>query len=136
MTNRLRKEKVNWKQEQLEACKDDSGLQWKNILGWLKWKPSGGPPTQVFCNGTIENKPKRITNCMNEFFVKKVKNIIDSLPKPKYDPLSILNQKESVSSMFSLQPVHPDVVDGILRGLKNSKSSGVDFLDTATLKLI
>ena len=73
---------------------------------------------------------------MNEFFVKKVKNIIDSLPKPKYDPLSILNQKESVSSMFSLQPVHPDVVEGILRGLKNSKSSGVDFLDTATLKLI
>lgn len=136
VTNRLRKEKVNWKQEQLEACKDDSGLQWKNILGWLKWKPSGGPPTQVFCNGTIENKPKRIANCMNEFFVKKVKNIIDSLPKPKYDPLSILNQKESVSSMFSLQPVHPDVVEGILRGLKNSKSCGVDFLDTATLKLI
>ena len=36
---------------------------------------------------------------------------------------------------FQLKPVHPDTVEEILSSLKNSKSSGLDTIDTFTLKL-
>ena len=37
---------------------------------------------------------------------------------------------------FSLKSVHPDEVLKIVKELKNSKSTGLDDIDTATLKLV
>ena len=40
------------------------------------------------------------------------------------------------SSVFSLSCVHPDTVRKIILGLKNSKASGVDNVDTYIIKLV
>ena len=36
---------------------------------------------------------------------------------------------------FSLKPVHPDLVDKMIRKLKNSGSVGLDYIDTKIIKL-
>ena len=52
------------------------------------------------------------------------------------DPLATLRQlMENRTEEFSLSAVTPEEVDKIIKDLKNSKSSGVDNLDTSILKL-
>ena len=135
VTNRLRQEKKNWKQTKLQDCSQDTGKIWKSILGWLNWKTSGAP-TQIFYNGVLENKPFRIATCMNEYFISKVNSIINNLPISDSDPLKTLLVKDIRLEPFQLRPAHPDTIDKIIKALKNSKSAGVDFLDTAAIKLI
>ena len=58
------------------------------------------------------------------------------MPRQKNDPLETVKRimaNKDVS--FSISAVSPDEVDKIIRDLKNSKSSGVDNLDTFILKL-
>ena len=136
VTNRLRNEKKNWKQSKLQESGEDAGKIWKNILGWLNWKSSGAP-TQIFYKGVLENKPSSIAECMNEYFISKVKNIVDNIPVSDSDPLKSLLVKEfNVEEPFSLKPVHPDTIKNIIKGLKNSKTAGVDYIDTAAIKII
>ena len=52
------------------------------------------------------------------------------------DPLEIIKRKlEGNHATFSTQAISPDQVDKIIAQLKNSKSSGLDNLDTYILKL-
>ena len=81
--------------------------------------------------------PARLADIMNSFFVSKVTTIRQNLPNPTGDPLRTLKDiMRGRSSVFSLSCVHPDSVKKIILGLKNSKSSGVDNIDTYILKLI
>ena len=58
------------------------------------------------------------------------------MPESRRDPLATLKkQLQGRSSSFSFCPVKPEQVDKIIKLLKNSKSSGVDQLDTYILKL-
>ena len=132
VNNRLRKEKKNWKQDKLQECGENSGQIWKNILGWLNWKSSGAP-TQIFYNGRLENKPFRIATCINEYFISKVSTIIRNLPHSEADPLKTLHLLENDGKTFTLKP---DQIEKILLGLKNSNTSGVDFIDTGVIKLV
>ena len=135
VTNRLKKEKKNWKQGKLQECGNNSGQIWKNVLGWLNWKSSGAP-TQIFHNGRLENKPARIATCINEYFVSKVDTIIRNLPQSQADPLKTLLLRENRAPTFSLKPAYPDQIGKIISGLKNSNTSGVDFIDTGIIKLV
>ena len=71
-TNRLRKEKADWKKRKLEACVNDYEKIWKNILCWLSWKPASGPPNQISNNGQLLTKPSEIAECINNYFVTKL----------------------------------------------------------------
>ena len=44
--------------------------------------------------------------------------------------------RQDSSSVFTLQPVHPDLVGKIIGNLRNSKSTGIDTIDTYVLKLV
>ena len=72
----------------------------------------------------------------NAYYVKKVADIRTALPPPSKDPLSRLGSAMagSTAPKFYLQPVHPDVVDKIIR--KNSKTKGLDYNYTNTIKLV
>ena len=58
-------------------------------------------------------------------------------PPPTEDLLARLRpvMAGSAAPEFHLRPVHPDVVEKIDRNLKNSKASGLDYIDTNTIKL-
>jgi hypothetical protein len=80
--------------------------------------------------------PSEIADCHNSFFVNKVKQIHENLPAKTADPLDKLRfLMRNRSCSFQLRPVHPDTVEKILASLKNSKSCGLDIIDTFTLKL-
>ena len=56
------------------------------------------------------------------------------MPRQKKDPLATVRQVMSGRNI-SFSSVSSDEVDKIIKGLKNSKASGVDNLDTYILKL-
>ena len=135
VTARMRKEKFSWEKQRLDHAQNTSTNLWKNIKGWLNWK-SAGPPTKLFSNGSIINSPSGLATTMNGFFMNKVERLKQGIPDSHSDPLALLKETMSQRSVsFSLQAVHPDEVLKIIQQLKNSKSTGLDYLDTYTIKL-
>ena len=73
---------------------------------------------------------------MNRFFIQKIMNLTEKIPSVNSDPLSYL--KEAMSNRvcsFEIKPVSLLEVKNIVTGLKNSTATGVDFVDTQSIKL-
>ena len=135
VVSRLRGEKNKWEKDQLNHLSNDSTNLWRNVKSWLGWKNSG-PPTQLFINKII-SKPKEIADSMNHFFINKVKNLQKKLPEKKNDPLKHLKKiMKKRKSTFKFMPVSREEVKEIVSNLKNSKSTGLDYIDTNTIKLV
>ena len=135
LTSKLKNEKLSWQKNKLKEGSKNPGDQWQSVLKWLNWKSSSSP-TQLRYQGKILNKPADLADCQNEFFINKVASIKANISTSQTDPLYklkslMINRK----STFSLQCVHPDTVGRILCSLKNSKSFGLDSIDTYALKL-
>ena len=136
VSNKLKNEKDSWKKRKLDNCDDNPAKLWKNIKGWLQWSSSGSP-TQLFHEGTLENKPSKLAEIMNNYFINKVRNILHKIPVPKTDPLKTLKRMMTGRTcQLELRAVHPDEVLDIIKSLKNSKSCGLDNIDTYVIKLI
>ena len=74
---------------------------------------------------------------MNQFFLSKVQLLRESIPDVHLDPLSKLREiMWNRTCTMKLKPVHPDDVMKVIISLKNSKSTGTDFLDTRIIKLV
>ena len=74
---------------------------------------------------------------MNNFFVSKVQTIRNNLPAPRTDPLDKLKSLMiNRTCSFEIHAVHPDQIDKIITNLKNSKSVGLDYIDTFIIKFI
>ena len=132
----LRLSRKSWETNQLNSFSNNATDLWRNIKGWMGWKNSG-PPTQLFTGGRIVSSPSGLATEMNTFFTNKVKQLLSRLPTPTTDPLENLSSSmESRTCIFSLESVHPEEVLKIVTSLKNSKSTGLDSIDTSTLKLI
>ena len=137
VTTQLRKDKLDWQQGKLASCEEtsDTGKLWKNILGWLNWS-STSSPTKLLSQGNLESSPSKMANIQNNYYIEKVKIIRRSLQGQDRDPLEVLkNILGGNQATFSTQTITPDQVDKIIAGLKNSKASGMDNLDTYILKL-
>ena len=135
VTSMLRVEKTNWQRDKLKNCSSSPGEQWQLVLGWLDWKTARSP-TQLFHGGRMINKPSEIADTQNEYFINKVSQIRANLPQQVSDPLAKLKfLMRNRTCLFRLKCVHPDTVEQILSTLKNSKSCGLDSIDTFALKL-
>ena len=74
---------------------------------------------------------------MNNFFINKVRLLRQRIPPVQTDPLSKLREAfRDRTCTMRFQPVKPEEVLKIISGLKNSKSTVTDYLDTAVLKLV
>ena len=74
---------------------------------------------------------------MNKFFIDKVKKLRKTIPVVEADPLAKL--RESMTnrvSTFELKLVTEEEVLKIIESLNISSSTGVDFIDTQTVKLV
>ena len=108
---------------------------WKTVKNWLGWK-SGGPPTQLVVDGELKSKPKDLSKCMNEFFINKVRNLRANIPACRKDPFERLQSlMANRNCVFSFKAVHPDEVKKVIDNLKNSKTCGVDNIDSFVIKL-
>ena len=130
----LKKEKINWQSDRLENCSTTSDT-WRMVKNWLGWN-KGGSPSQLVINGELKSKPKELANCMNEFFVRKVDDLRRKIPACRESPLEKVKElMKGRKCSFKIQAVHPEVVSDIIKKLKNSKSCGLDNIDSYILKL-
>ena len=76
-----------------------------------------------------------MANCANQFFLDKIKRLRSSIPAVQKD---LLKNREAMSKRkysFHLQEVTVYDVQKIISSLKNSSATGVDSIDTTTIKL-
>ena len=106
------------------------------LKSWLTWK-SSGPPSQLFSDGVIVNSPAGLAETMNKFFTNKVRLLREGIPANGADPLKVLKETmQDRRCSFSPKPISAEQVLGIIKALKNSKSTGLDNLDTYIVKLV
>ena len=73
---------------------------------------------------------------MNKFFLDKIKRLRESIPFTNSDPVTKLKEAmQGRQCSFSIEPVSVVDVIKIIKGLKNSSATGVDYIDTRTVKL-
>ena len=96
-----------------------------------------GPPTQLFHEGRVFNSPAGIAGAMNNFFTNKVNMLRMNIPPSASDPLSKLRENlQGRDCTMVFRAVEPDEVLKAVRNLKNSKSTGIDDIDTRLIKLV
>ena len=131
MTARSRADKKEWEKAKLEESDD----MWRTVKTWLGWSNTG-PPTQLFCEGRIVTRPAGIASSMNKFFIEKVKTLRQNIPMVDRDPLK--QMKEAMKDnqcKFKIRTVSEEEVLKLIRGLKSSTATGLDYIDTNTVKL-
>ena len=135
ITTILCTEKKSWQARKIAQFGSDSSSIWKNVKQWLGWS-KGGPPTKLMQNGNLISKPKAIAEVMKEFFVNKVRLLRENLPPNPGNPLTLVNRlMEERTCTFRMKSVHPDEIMKIIDNMKQSKSCGVDNIDSYIIKL-
>ena len=135
-TARMKQERKTWEQMKLDSTKHNPSTLWKNVKAWLNWSNSG-PPTQLFSGGSLVNSPAGLAGTMNAFFINKVKNLRENIPAAATDPLEKLRDSlKDRECSLSFRAVKPDEVKKVIQGLKNSKSTGTDYIDTWVIKMV
>ena len=142
VNRRLKTEKMRNMREKIASCEKekDSGRIWKNIRNYLGWGGSTGAPNKLKNNeGQLITSPIQMAELQNNFYVEKVKKLRKQLPE-RGDPTKQLRKMmegrpHPRPEGLSLRNVTPAEVDAIVRKLKNSKSCGLDNIDTYILKL-
>ena len=136
VTSRSREDKRKWEEMKLDPRENSCSDVWKTVRGWLGWG-SAGTPSQLFWEGRLVSSPRGLSTAMNKFFLDKIKRLRGGIPEQTADPL--VRMKEAMRGRqctLKLKPVDVATVHKLIRGLKNSGATGVDYLDTRTLKLI
>ena len=81
--------------------------------------------------------PARLAWSMNNFFINKVRELRARIPNTESDPLEKMREVfRNRNCTLGLRPVTPDEVSKIISNLKNSKSTGSDFISTWVVKLV
>ena len=129
------KDEAEWQKKKLSSTKNPSDM-WKAAKSMLGWS-SGGPPTQLYHLGAYICSPSGLATTMNKFFLEKVRKLREGIPPTDTDPLT--NMRDSLVGRrcsFSFKPVTVQQMAKIVAGLRNSKATGVDYIDVASLKLV
>ena len=135
-TAKMRQEKKIWEEHKLNDTQHDPGTLWRNVKSWLSWG-NAGPPSKLFLDGIMITSPARLAWSMNNFFINKVRQLRARIPHTESDPLAKLKEMfRHRHCTLGLRPVTPDEVSKIISNLKNSKSTGSDFISTWIVKLV
>ena len=70
----------------------------------------------------------------NNFFTSICKNLQETIPLARKDYAQYL--KTPSKSNFSIKPIKPEGISGIIKTMKNSKSTGPNRIPTKILKII
>ena len=131
----LRNDETQWQKHQLNGSSNSPSDLWRSVKGILGWS-SSGPPSQLLVDGKHITSPLAMATTLNKFYIDKQKKIIDEIPKVDADPLGKLRERmEGRECNFTIQMVTEEEVLSILNSLKNTTSTGVDWIDNRCLKL-
>ena len=110
--------------------------KWKFVKS-LNSNQHSSSPSYINLNGYIFQSPKIISNIMNDYYVNKIKDIRAEFTKPPVDPIVILESLGTKpGSSFKLPFITPAQTEKIIKGQKNSSSTGYDAISNKILKKI
>ena len=141
-TRRQRDDKKKYLQEvykEIEKENDTSKL-FKTTRNLLGWNQPGGPSC-LKINGITHRKQKEIANCQMEFYIDKIQNVRNKLPKVNIDPLCTLRKlfrrwiPTGGMPKFELKSVTEKEVGDMINNLKKSHAFGIDKFDAFTIKM-
>ena len=135
-TTKSRDDRRKWEIKKLDLDKNNPSGIWKTVKGWLGWGTSG-TPSQIFWDGRVVTSPAGLAVAMNSFFLDKIKTLRRNIPLPTGDPATKLREAmANIQCQFSIKYVKEDEVRKTIKDLKNSSATGVDYIDTKTIKLV
>ena len=83
------------------------------------------------------SKPAAVACAINSFFIKKLKDIISGIPRVDTDPLAKLREwKSARRCSLSLRLVTEDEVMKVIKKIKPTTATGVDYINNCTIKLV
>ena len=139
VTNRLKQEEIRFKREKMEECKGGPSQTWKVAKRIMNWS-SSGPPAQlehtVAGNPILVTKALDIANLMNEFFINKVQNIVNSLKQVPEDLSGCYKIMRGRNISLSAEYIPVKKVRKLLANLKTKTSTSIDQLDNYAVKLV
>ena len=128
-------DEAEWQKKKLSSTNNPSDM-WKAAKSMLGWS-SGGPPTQLYHLGAYFSSPSGLATTMNKFFLEKVRKLREGIPVTNTDPLARMRESmASRSCSFRFKQVTVQQMAKIVTGLRNSKATGTDHIDVASLKLV
>ena len=133
--NNLKKsDEKNFKSNKIAENLDSPEKTWSTAKDFMGWKKQG-PPHQLQVGGKLITKGRLIAQCMNEFFVEKVRKIRNGIGHIAANFSMCSEIMAGKTCNLSLNHVTVEKVRKLLNKLKNTKSSGVDELDNFCVKI-
>ena len=131
-----RLDRQDWEKSKLNSVENTPAKLWKSVKGIIGWG-SSGPPTRLLHQGKYISSPSGLATTLNNYFINKVKGLRASIPVVETDPLASLRETmRNRQCSFSMKMVTEQQVLDIIQSLNNSSSTGVDFIDAQTIKLV
>ena len=138
INNRIKQEEVLYKKNKVAECQDSPSRLWGIAKKFMDYA-SPGPPAQLEVEIdkkiTLYTKSRDLARIMNEYFIEKVKKIVEGLRNVPEDLSGCIKvmagRKLSLSSKF----VTVKKVESLLLSLKNKTSTSMDQLDNYAVKL-
>ena len=134
VNNKKKGEEIAYKSERFKEIQDSSDLVWRTAKSFMGWKGSG-TPTQLQVNHELVTSPRKIAQYMNEYFLEKVSKIRTSMPPSEMNTSKIQSMMVDKNSKLEFRHITVHKVRKLLKGLSNSRSTGVDELDNFSVKL-
>ena len=130
----LRADRAKWEKEKLSSANSPANV-WRSAKEIAGWNTSG-PPSQLYIEGKHITSPKAIASQMNKFYIDKQKKIVAEIPRVETDPLALLRERmQGRQGHFQFKVVTEENVLKLMKSIKNSTASGVDWIDNRCLKL-
>ena len=113
---------------------DDPARMWKASKEVMEWR-SAGSPNQIEVEGKLLTSAQSVAECMNQFFIEKVRTIRSSMTllAPNFDSCKLTMKDKQTSLDLSFTSVKK--VEKVLSQLSNSKSTAADGLNNYSVKL-
>ena len=114
-------------------------MAWKCAYDMLG-KVDNKSPTKINHENQIITNPKALASAFNKIFREKVDKLREkTTTEPKVDPVERLNswlgQRPDPIPEFQLTPIDLTKLRKLMKKMKSSRSHGLDFIDSYSLKL-
>ena len=128
-----RKEKAEWARNLIEPEVKDSKKLWKTVKKISRAKNTN-TIDKITINGAVVTKKKDIAEGINEYFIKKVKNLVSQLPQPSVNLIDQLRKTgaRQVPEMH-LKEITMKGLEELMKGVKKNPSAGIDGISGIVL---
>ena len=139
VTNKLRQKtksaRKRWFGRKMGDYKNSEGL-WKYARVESNWKQDE-PPSTIIKDGVRYTNPVDVANAINDEMIKKVKDILETIPDDGTDPLSYTRewlQDKHVPVLELTKTASQEEVEAALASLNITDAAGHDNLTTRLIK--